>query len=54
MRRLLALGADPNRGDPDQGLTPLDWCRKGREGAGPERRHDEVEAILGPATAPAG
>jgi ankyrin repeat protein len=50
VRRLLALGADPNLRDPDQALTPLEWCRKEREGAGPERRHDEVEAILGPVT----
>ena len=54
MRRLLALGADPNLCDPDAGLTPFEWSRKGREGAGPERRHDEVEAILGPVTKAAG
>jgi len=54
VRRLLALGADPNRRDPDEGLTPLEWCRKGREGAGPERRHDEVEAVLGPVTTAVG
>ena len=41
VRRLLELGADPNRRD-QEGLTALDWCRRGGNA--------EVEAILGPLT----
>jgi hypothetical protein len=48
VRRLLALGADPNLGD-DEGRTPLVLCRLGRSGDDRAER-DEVEAILAPLT----
>jgi ankyrin repeat protein len=44
VRRLLKRGADPRLRD-KEGLTALDWCRRGRR-YGDGRDHAEVEAIL--------
>lgn len=51
VRRLLERGADPNvRGN--DGLTALDWCRRGRRHLD-DSAHAEAEAILFSATRPA-
>jgi uncharacterized protein len=49
VRRLLELGADPNLRDA-HGRTPLDWCRRGRDGSADPTAFDEVDAILAPLT----
>ena len=46
VRRLLDHGADPRLRDPDDGLTPLDLCRKARAEHTDATGHQEVEAIL--------
>ena len=48
VRRLLALGADPDLAD-DEGRTPLDLCRSRRPAVGGQAYAD-VEAILAPLT----
>ncbi len=47
VHRLLDHGADPTLRD-DDGLTPLDHCRRGRRNAADPSGHDEVETILDP------
>jgi ankyrin repeat protein len=51
VRRLLALGADPNLRD-DQGRSGLDWCRRGRDDSTRTAGFDQVEALLAPLTDP--
>jgi ankyrin repeat protein len=46
VRRLLDHGADPRLRDPDDGLTPLDLCRKARAEHTDTTGHQEVESIL--------
>jgi len=52
VRRLLSVGAYPDRHDTRFDSTPLGWCRHRREEVGPGHGHDEVDQVLAPITRP--
>lgn len=53
VRRLLELGADPQRRDADHNGTPLDWCRHRHAEIGEGWGHEDVERVLATWTADA-
>jgi hypothetical protein len=46
VRVLLAAGADPQRRDPNENLTPLEWSQRRARDHGSTPGHEEVQRLL--------